>query len=86
MQKAPAQEQQRHTETQLQKALSTLLQRSSRLLQDLPVPSSRLTACHKTQPAKRVLTEWRTTPAQHADKFQGYYPFISTTVRGQQLT
>lgn len=33
-----------------------------------------------------ALTKWRTTPVHHADKFQGYYPFISTTVYGQQLT
>lgn len=33
----------------------------------------------------KALTKRRTTPVQHADKFQGYYPFISTTVRGQQL-
>lgn len=32
-----------------------------------------------------VLTKHRTTPVLHTDKFQGYYPFISTTVRGQQL-
>lgn len=34
----------------------------------------------------KALTTWRTTPAHHADKFQGYCPFISTTVYGQQLT
>lgn len=33
----------------------------------------------------KALTKRRTTPVLHTDKFQGYYPFISTTVHGQQL-